>query len=64
YGEAHDLSYVAYEHIRGTADTLALGFADAVGENLPLGAPATGGGGTAGHHDVHMAGLRSRSAHR
>ena len=53
YGEAHDLSYVAYEHIRGTANVLALGFAEAVGENLPLGGPDTGGGATAGHHDGH-----------
>jgi hypothetical protein len=50
YGEAHDLSYVAYEHIRETANALATGFADAVGENLPLGGPQTGGGGTAGRH--------------
>jgi hypothetical protein len=56
YGEAHDLSYVAYEHIRGTANALAVGFADAVGENLPLGGPATGGGGAAGHHDGHTEG--------
>jgi hypothetical protein len=48
YGEAHDLSYVAYEHIRETANSLATGFAAAVGENLPLGGPQTGGGGTAG----------------
>ena len=45
YGEAHDLSYVAYEHIRETASTLAMGFAAAVGENLPQGGPETGGGG-------------------
>jgi len=30
-----------------------MGFAEAVGENLPLGGPDTGGGATAGHHDVH-----------
>jgi hypothetical protein len=48
YGEAHDLSYVAYEHIRTTANVLAMGFADAVSENLPQGGPQTGGGGTAG----------------
>ena len=53
YGEAHDLSYVAYEHIRGTANVLAMGFAEAVGENLPLGGPDTGGGATAGDHDGH-----------
>jgi hypothetical protein len=51
YGEAHDLSYVAYEHIRTTADSLAMGFADAVSENLPLGGPQTGGGATAGDHE-------------
>lgn len=51
YGEAHDLSYVAYEHIRTTANALAMGFADAVSENLPLGGPQTGGGAMAGHHD-------------
>jgi hypothetical protein len=45
YEEAHDLSYVAYEHIRQTANTLAMGFAEAVGEGLPSGGPATGGGG-------------------
>jgi hypothetical protein len=53
YGEAHDMSYVAYEHIRGTANVLAMGFAEAVGKNLPLGGPETGGGATAGHHDGH-----------
>jgi uncharacterized phage infection (PIP) family protein YhgE len=51
YGDAHDLSYVAYEHIRETANVLAMGFAAAVGENLPLGGPDTGGGATAGHQD-------------
>jgi hypothetical protein len=51
YGEAHDLSYVAYEHIRETATALAMGFAAAVGENLPLGGPQTGGGAMADDHD-------------
>ena len=45
YGEAHDLSYVAYAHIRETASALATGFAAAVGEDLPRGGPQTGGGG-------------------
>jgi hypothetical protein len=47
YVQAQDIAYTAYQHIHGLADTLAVGFIDALNAGLPRGGADTGGGGTA-----------------
>ncbi len=47
YMKAHDISYTAYQHIRQTARTLAVGFAGSASARLPAGGVDTGAGGTA-----------------
>lgn len=46
YREAHNVSYAAYQHIRGVSDVLAVAFAKAA--DLPRGGAQTGAGGMAG----------------
>lgn len=47
YSAAYEISYTAYQHIRGVADVLAVSFAKAIADDMPRGGSQTGGGGTA-----------------